>query len=267
MMQVKEHPLDDSRSKALTLKFNEVFADHVGYVPRSPDLWLNLYRSSSEAHLLVAEEGRALGYVIVTLQRFYGCKVADVSEFCVWERREEVLKALLDQVELYARKVGAEAIVSWDTSNDRFNEAFSKQGFIPLGRSVLSVGPISLDFIRAILEPMERRRAREMFHSGINITVDLGKKKFPSYSGLFTIKIDSKGEILVKEGTCLNPYARVETDIITFTEIILRIGSPYKALMLRRVRVTPFWKTIKVINLLKLLSKRQKWHIPLGDYF
>ncbi len=267
MIQVKEYPLCDSRSQALTQKFNEVFADHVGYVPRSPDVWLDLYRSSLEAHLLVAEKAEALGYVIVTLQHYYGCRVAAVSELCVWEKQEEVLKALLNQVELYARKMNAEAIISWDTSNDESNEAFRKQGFIFLGKSVLSVGPISIDFITAILKSAGRRFEGETFHKEMNVTVDLGRKKLPSYSGLFTIKIDPKGEISVKEETCLNTYARVETDIVTFTEIILGISSPYKALILRKLTVTPFWRTMTVMNLLKMLSKRRKWHTPLGDYF
>ncbi len=267
MIQVKEYSLCDSRSQALTQKFNEVYADHMGYVPRSPDVWLDLYRSSLEAHLLVAEKVEALGYVIVTLQHYYGCRVAAVSEYCVWEGQEEVLKILLEEVELCARKMNAEAILSWDTSNDKHNEAFRKQDYILLGKSVLSVGPVSIDFITAILKSVERRFEGETFQKEMDVTVYLGRKKLPSYSGVFTINVDPKGEVSVKEGMCMNSFARVETDIVAFTEIILGIISPRKALLSRRIMVTPFRKTMAVMNLLKMLSKRRKWHTPLGDYF
>lgn len=266
MIQVKEYPLVGPKTQELTQKFNEVFSNHTGYVPRSPNLWIELYLHNPEAHLLVAEEGQTLGYVIVTLQQFRGGKVAAVSEFCVWGK-QEVLKALLDQVEIYARKMNADAIVSWDTDDEKANEVFEKQGFVPLGKGVFSVGLTSLDFLKSVLESSEKLLTKENSNHEINITVDLSGKKLPSYSGFFTIKISSNGEISVIEGGCSSPYACVKTDIVTFTEIILGIRNPYKALMLREVNITPLWKTIKTVNLLKLLSRRLKWHIPLGDYF
>ena len=267
MIQVKEYELGDSVSEELTQKFNESFADHMGYVPRSPTVWSDLYRCSMEVHLLVAETERALGYVIVTLQHYYGCRVAAVSEFCVWERREEVLSVLLEQVELCARKMNAEAVITWDTSDGMVNDAFGERGYISLGRSVLSAGPVSMDFVVAILESAVGRLNVESFSEEISVIIDLGRTKVPSYSGIFTLKVGPKGKVQVKEEMCSDAYARVETDIVTFTELILGNSDPYRALLSGNLKIAPFTKTMTVMKLLKSLSKRWKWHTPMGDYF
>lgn len=125
MMAVNEYPIEGHLADELTRKFNEVYANHVGYVPRSPSLWLELYRNHLEAHLLVAEKGKKkLGYVIVALQDYVGAQVATISEFCVWENQSTVLKALLDRAESYAQKMNACALAAWNTNDEKTNETF-----------------------------------------------------------------------------------------------------------------------------------------------
>lgn len=268
MITVIEYPIEGARARELTQKFNEVFADNVGYVPRSPDLWLEIYRCDSEAHLLIAEEEKEMcGYVIVTLQHYYGCRVAAISEICVWEKQLDVFEALLDQAEFYAEKMNAYAVVSWGTSNEKMSEVFRRQGFIFLGKSVFSVGLVSLDFLKLVLESREGLSTTKYSKCEREITVDLGRKKFISYSGIFTIKINSNGKVSINEGKSSAPYACIKTDIITFTEIILGIRNPYNAVLLGAVRIMPLWKATTIIGLLKSLSKRLNWHIPLGDFF
>ncbi|MCP8315938.1 MAG: hypothetical protein H3Z51_03630 [archaeon] len=268
MIQVKEYPIDERKAQELTRRFNEVFTNHTGYVLRSPDLWIELYSRSSEAHLLVAEdESHTLGYVIVTLQHYYGCKLASISEICIWEESKKVSRILLDRVEILAQKMGVDLIASWEVGDKIINEVFEEKGFIPAGRSVFSIGIISLDFLRSFLELSgkiltKKKRVREM-----NIVVDLSERKLPSYSGIFTIKFSQDGGISICEERCTNPDACIRTNIVTFSEIVLKIRNPYKALTLREIRVFPFWKTFKVIRLLKSLSICPKWHTPLGDYF
>lgn len=262
-----ECPIDSQEAHQLTQKFNELSAALGGFVPRSPSLWLEIY-GDREAHLLLAKEGsNVLGYIIVTLQCYSASRIATISELCVWERGPEVAKILIDTAELYAIKMSAYAFVSWENNDDTINEVLCSSGFFSFGRSVFSVGVTSPEFFGIVLAQGQKMHRSSSDEYCKEISVDLSKKKFPSYSGNFVVKINSDGCVSVIERASRNPYALIHTDVVTFSEIILGIYNPVTALVLGKLAVKPFWKSLEVIRMLRHLSKRVKWYIPLGDFF
>ena len=262
-----ECSIDSPEGHQLAQKFNELSAALGGFVPRSPSLWLEIY-GDREAHLLLAkEENKILGYIIVTLQCYSASRIATVSELCVWERGPEVAKILIDTAELYAKKMNAYAFVSWENNDNRINEVLCRSGFFSVGRSVFSVGVTSPEFFKIVLGQGQKTHISTSDECCKEITVDLSKRKFPSYSGKFVIKINSDGCVSVMERENSNPYALIHTDVVTFSEIILGIYNPVTAYLLGKISVKPFWKFLQVIRILKRLSKRVKWYLPLGDFF
>ena len=252
----------------LTQKFNEETSNLSGFTPRSPNLWSEVY-NDQESHLLLAKEGtRTLGYLIVALHKYSTARVATISELCAWERTQQTTEALLFNAEFCAKKMGADALVSWEHNNKQISGTLRSFGFLNVGRSVFSVGVTSVDFIKKTLESNEKAVSSSSKKNAKNIVVDLGKKYFPSYSEKFVTRINPDGSVSVEEGKPIEkPYAYVQTDLVTFNEVILRLQNPLTAVLSRRITVSPVWKTLQVVSILRQISNRVDWYLPLGDYF
>jgi hypothetical protein len=224
-------------------------------------LWQNLY--GNHAHLLVAkEQSEIFGYTIVAQHNYSGLKLAAILEICVWDRKMEAAKLLIRHAEFCGRKMNAVALVSWDTSEDALNETFLDSNFINAGRSIFSVGVTSSEFFKTLLEsnPILQDSGAKVF------SVDLSRKPFPSYSGQFSIMIGSDG-VSVAEKNDASSFARIETDVVTLSEVLLGLRSAYSSYLSGEIKVKPTWKTLTVLRMFKKLSKKLKWNIPFGDFF
>jgi hypothetical protein len=223
-------------------------------------LWQNLY--GNHAHLFVAKEQSEIGYAIVAQHNYSGLKLAAILEICVWDRKMEAAKLLIRQAEFCGRKMNAVALVSWDTSEDALNETFLGSNFINAGRSIFSVGVTSSEFFKTLLEstPSTEDPGAKIF------SVDLSRKPFPSYSGQFSVMIGSGG-VTVAEKNDAPSFARIETDVVTLSEVLLGLRSAYSSYLSGEIKIKPAWKTLTVLRMLKKLSKKLKWNIPFGDFF
>jgi hypothetical protein len=219
--------------------------------------------------LLLAKEGDlTLGYLIIALHFYSGARIADISELCVWARKQETARALLDRAQSVAKQMKATALVSWENNEDKINQVLYQSGFFNCGRSVFSIGITSMDFIKRTLE--SKNKVAVTKHSGKPkaILVDLGKKRFPSYSSVFVTRINSDGTVTVEqEEQRKNLYAHIQTDVVTFSEIILSLQNPLTAVILGKIKIRPISKTLSVIKILLNLSNQINWYLPLGDYF
>lgn len=252
----------------LSQKFNETTSELSGFSLRSPLLWSEIY-NNQESHLLVAKEGtRTLGYLIVNLHLYSTARIATISELCVWERKQETANVLLNQAQFFAKQMNATALVSWENGEDKINQALYQYGFFNIGRSVFSIGVTSIDFIKKTLESNNKPVSAKHAKGSKNVFVDLGNTKLFAYSGMFIVRINSDGTVSVEEGESgEKPYARIQTDIVTFSEIILALRNPLTALFLGKIKIKPVTKTLTTIKILRQLSNRVNWYLPLGDYF
>jgi hypothetical protein len=164
--------------------------------------------------------------------------------------------------------MNATALVSWESSEDKINQALYQFGFLNVGKSVFSIGVTSIDFIKKTLESNNKPVSAKHGSGSKNVFVDLSNKRLFAYSGMFIVRINSDGTVSVEEGESgEKPYARIQTDIVTFSEIILALQDPLTALFLGRIKIKPVTKTLRVVKILRQLSNRVNWYLPLGDYF
>jgi hypothetical protein len=254
----------------LCQKFNETAKGQSGYCVRSPALWAQLY-SHHESHLLIAEaEEEIIGYLILGLQPYLTARVASILEFCVWGRDEEISDALLSKAQHFAKQMKASALMSWESNQTNINQSLSNHGYFNIGRSVFSVGVTSLDFIKQVLESKNQDKPSEAngAHGSKDLLVDLGAKPFPAYTGTFLARINPSGTVSIMETeTGSVPYARLRTDTVTFCEVMLGQRSSTAAVLSCGIKVKPAVKTLAVAGILRKLSKRVDWYLPLGDHF
>jgi hypothetical protein len=62
-----------------------------------------------------------------------------------------------------------------------------------------------------------------------------------------------------------NPRLQLRADRRTFSEILLGGASPWKAVASRRLRITPFARTVSGARYLKAVQTRASWFHTLGD--
>ena len=263
-----ECSLKSPEAYQLSQKFNETTSELSGFSLRSPLLWSEIY-NNQETHLLLAKEDtRTLGYLIVALHLYSTARIATISELCVWERKQETANALLNQAQFFAKQMNATALVSWESSEDKINQALYQFGFLNVGKSVFSIGVTSIDFIKKTLESNNKPVLAKHARGSKNILVDLGNKRLSRIQAcLQPESILMELFLLRKAKVGEKPYARIQTDIVTFSEIILALQDPLKALFLGKIKIKPVTKTLTTIKILRQLSNRVNWYLPLGDYF
>lgn len=248
-------------------RFNEMANELSGFSPRSPQLWQEIY-NEEETHLLIAkEDNKLLGYLIVTPHNYATARIATISELCVWERKQEITSVLLNEAAVLAKNMQATALVSWEGSEDKINQALAQFGFFNIGRSVFSIGETSVDFIKKILESNNTQTSAKNAGNPKDILVDLGRKRLMAYSATFTTRINADGTVSTLEDKTVKPYATIQTDIVTYTEIILSLSNPYAALLTGKIRIKPATKALAVVKLLRKHARPVDWYLPLGDYF
>jgi len=225
--------------------------------------------SHHESHLLVAEaEGEILGYLILGLQPYLNARVASVLEFCAWKLNPEASDALLNQAQRLAKHMGASAMTTWESHERDINESLLRHGYFIIGRSVFSVGVTSLDFIKQVLESNNKQPSANEARNAKDLLIDLGAKPFPGYTGTFVLRVYRDGNVSVLENNLgAASYAHLQTDTVTFCEVILGLRNSTAALLFGGIQVNPASKIVGVAKILRQQSKRVDWYLPLGDHF
>jgi len=264
-MKVRICSIESDAAEEFAQKFNEINAKYFGYAPRSRELWIHTYGLGRNTFLLVAEkEENSLGYALVTIRRRFGFLVAAISELCAWGDKQKTTEALLDATELYAKKNGVDAIMMWVSVEKSLERTAKAKGFLFFGKVIVSVGILSSQFFESAMK-FASDLAKAHFRRNLILEIEL-KEKYPTYSGMFTVEIDSDGHAHFSVGSHASPNARIVSDVRTFGEILFQIQNPYVAFIRGRLKVSPFWKAFEVLKLLTTLSNFLKWYSPLGDY-
>jgi hypothetical protein len=265
-MIIDEYPLECAEVEQIAQKFNDLFKSSSCFTPRSLSLWRDLY-SGQSAHLLLAKhESETFGYLIVGLHQYSGIKVAAIFEMCVWDKDGEAAKLLIKKAELLTIKMGAVALISWESSLKTVNKVLQASGFFEIGRSVFSVGVTSSDFFKQLLENPSFETNGESENAKI-LSVDLSKKSFPSYSGRFKVKIYRSGRVTVIDDLAVSPYAFISSDVVAFSELVLGQRNPLASFLSGRITIRPIWRVPSTLYMLRKLQRRLNCQLLFGDFF
>jgi hypothetical protein len=254
-------------SKQIAEKFNIINSKQSGFSKRSQSSWKVIY-GDKETHLFTAldENKNILGYIIVFFRLYASARIVAIAEICAWEKENQVISALLRQAEVYAKQINASALVTWE-NNAQINSEFNKFGFFVAGKSIFSLGITSIDYFKRTLNT-------DNYESSIQDWRVLAKKvrikiasHEPALSGEFTLEINGKITRIYENGSSDDIFANLETDLVSFSEIIYKIKNPWLLLLQRKLVVRPVFKTAQVINILQSISRKANWFVPFGDYF
>ena len=253
----------------LAVFFNKTYERYFGFVPRTSQYWKWSYllRPDIDPEGIFIIEGigdqETKGYAVV-------CNSGAVYEICIHpgEDRDIIVSILLPKIESYARDQGAKhVLISVPPGDKTLREWFTKSEY---HKYYTYMAGIPLNFPELIRQIMEARLFSGLDKLKGKFLIHLSKdgRRFRSPSFLFDELF-----ILIEEGkVCAEPDVKshqadftIKMDVFTFTSIILGTKSILTTVLRGDIRVTPFWKFYKAVELLSLMVIPYPWYVPLGD--
>jgi len=259
----------EGEEERLAAFFNKTYEHYFGFVPRTPQYWKWSYLLQPDIHpegIFIIEgigDQEIKGYAVV---RNSGV----VCEICIHPGvdRDIIVSILLPKIESYARDQGAgHVLISVPPGDKTLSEWITKSGY---GKYYNYMVGIPLNFPELIRQIMEARLFSGLGKLKGKFLIHLSKdgRRFRSPSFLFDELF-----ILIEEGkVCAEPDVKshqadftIKMDVFTFTSIILGTKSILTTVLRGDIRVTPFWKFYKAVELLSLMVIPYPWYVPLGD--
>jgi hypothetical protein len=247
--------------KELVQLFNRVYGDFAGFVPRTPEFWLwcclNRPDVEPEGILIVDYGKKIIGYGVVG-------KTGNVWELCYDPEYdgETIVSTILEWTINYLQDTDVYSIYLNVPANDRlFRETCLKSGFAENCPPYMFLSVLDFpQFVYAIFNSnrLKLKKCSEQFVIKLRNT--------PSWSeGNITVKIRN-GPVSVEEGLSKESGIVIDTDISTFVSCILGTRGLLKAFLTKKLRVKPFWRTFKIMKLLRLLRLKDPWYCSRADH-
>lgn len=241
--------------------FNRVYEGFAGFVPRTLEYWrwccLNRPDVEDEGIVIVNDGKKIIGYGVVG-------KTGNIWELCYDSayKGEEIVSTILEWAVNYLESTGGDSIILNASLDDHLlRDMCLRFGFAETNPPFMFLSVLDFpEFIREVLS-WKREKLRE-YDEELLIKV----RNSPLwYGGNITVKIRN-GDISVEGGTNGDPGVVVEADVPTIVSCILGTRGLLKAFLGLKLRIRPFWKSLKILKLFSLLRIKDPWFSPGADF-
>lgn len=257
--------------------FNEHFKDFI-YIPKTVDSWRWGYLKrpdvSPEGIFVAEKANKIVGYAVVGIPKG-GMHLARLYEYCLLEGDKAIALGLMKHCISFARKNKALGIIFVPCKQDEiFLDLYQKLGFIsrPNQYYVLTYPIDDFKFYEKIFDTLNDRieklpsYRKTLDDSDSNFLIHLkpSHETFGSHIS-FTIKLQS-GKFNLKPEETGTFDAIMECDTTTFVRLLIGTINLTKALITRRIRVSPLWKFSLVFKIFSRLPPPSPIYIPYGEW-
>ena len=241
--------------------FNRVYAGFGGFTPRTPAYWLwcclNRPDVEPDGIVIVNDGKKIIGYGVVG------------NSGAIWElcydpayNGKETVSTILQWSLNYVKSVGGDSITLNAPRNDSLiRDVCSRFEFAETNPPCMFLSV--LDFPKLFHEILNRKKDELTdFDDEFLIKV----KNSSSWYGANVIVKIRDGKVFVEEGTNADPRIVLEADVPTIFSCILGTKGLLRAFIGLKLRVKPFWKSLKILKLFSLLRIRDPWFSPGADF-
>lgn len=267
MQKIFVRNIEENDVQDIVRIFENHYANSIGYVPRTPELWkyLILDRPGVSKHSVYVAytDDKIMGYLVVAAKKEADSKVATIYEFCA--KNEATAQRLLDSAIDYARAHNVDHMMVQPCSTDSIvNNSLRKSGFIRMLKPTTKVMFTLIDpvkIIETLVEAFKDRNAREF-------------RKVVAKRRTVLIKVDDSylslciqnGEIKVKGGS-QKANIMLEMTSFSFLGIFLGFTSPLKAYLTGKLKIKGLHSFISIFKLIRLLQPYGTFFFPETEQF
>ena len=258
--------------------FNERFKHFIGHALKTVDFWRWCYLKrpdiSPEGIFIAERANRMVGYAVVGIPRG-GMHLARLYDYCFLEGEKAAALDLMRHCISFARKNKALGIIFVPCRKDEIAlELCRRLGFIsrPNKYHVLAHPINDFKFYEKIFGVLnsqtEKLSSCGKTLEGLNSILVIHLKPFQKTPGSyrsFTIQIQN-GKFNLRSEETEAPDAIVECDTTTFIRLLFGTVGLTKALIMRRIRISPFWKFPLVFKIFSRLPAPYPVYIPYGEW-
>ena len=236
-------------------------------MPRTSDDWMASYVMRSDVNhdstfIVDNSYGKIIAYAVVSnTGKVYELALSPESD------KEFVISMLLSKIESYAKEQGANRVSISVPADDLFlKKSFANSGY---GRfHSYMVGGI-LNYPEIIKKTVEQNILPKQTRLNGNFLIKLtnGNRRIPPPFPCDEISIRIENDTIIVEPYKIS-YPKeviINIDFFTFTDIIIGKRSVINAFFHRELKISPFWKSQKAMDVLNLMVLSRKWFIPFGD--
>jgi len=241
--------------------FNKAYENYAGFVPRTIEYWCWSIRSRPDVNpkgIFIAENGQKMvGYAAVA-------KSGEILEFCYDTQSkdaEKIVRGLLETVTEYVIGCGGNSVKAHALPTDTLiGKVCRDLGF---SKSELKSYFISvLDFPQLIQDILKSKSSVTPFRNELFLIELIDA---PSWSQDVVCLQFKDSQVFAKKERVDDPDVRIQMPLIMLSEIIFGIKKPLLDLLLRRIKVKPFWKFLKAVQFFSLLRLNEVFFTPIGD--
>jgi len=258
--------------------FNERFKHFIGHLPKTVNFWRWCYLErpdvSPEGIFIAERANRFVGYAVVGIPKG-GMHLARLYDYCFLEGDKAAALGLMRHCISFAMKNKALGIIFIPCKQDEIALELSRRlGFIsrPNKYHVLTYPINDFKFYEKIFDVLNSqteklpscRNTLEDLNSNLVIRLKPFKKTHYSYRS-FTVQIRS-GKFNLRSEETETFDAIVECDTTTFVRLLFGTIRLTKALIMRRIRISPLRKLPLVFKIFSRLSVPYPVYIPYGDW-
>lgn len=251
--------LDGDEDNIIKL-FNECYGGLAGYCLRTPEYWrwACLERPDVERKgVMVAlhpTNKLMVGYVVAG-------KSGNIWELGYKKNGDEraIAQVLLEAALEYLTANGASEVKLQVPAEDHA----VKDASIELGFSMArpTDAHVSVLDFKALTSLLASRASR-----GFKTAVGLARIRLTDAPSWVNPEFTIGNPKDIKEGNGKKTRILAETDVSTFSSMLLGRSSPFSMWLRGRVKVRPFWRIRAFAKLVSAISLKEKWFIPLSDF-
>jgi hypothetical protein len=241
--------------------FNRVYAGFGGFTPRTSAYWrwccLNRPDVEPEGIVTVNDGKKVIGYGVVG-------KSGAIWELCYDPAYDgkEIVSKILEWSLNYVESVGGDSITLNAPRNDSLlRDVCLRFEFAETNPPCMFVS--LLDFPNFFRELLNWKK-NDLIDFDDELLIKL-KDSASWYGGNITVKIRN-GDVFVEEGINAESGIVLEADVPTILSCILGTKGLLRAFIGLKLRVKPFWKSLKILKLFSLLRIRDPWFSPGADF-
>jgi hypothetical protein len=254
---------EDGDETALVNLFEKAYKNYGGYARETPESWrwCCLERPDVEKKgIIVAldqRNGNVVGYAVAG-------KSGNLWEIAynLEEDGRKIVSLLLDNAVAYLQNAGASSINLNAPREDQIvKQVCMERGFALGSTPQMFLSILNFEELIALLAKDNESKLKSKYHE----TILIKTKDAPFWiKDTILLQVNRDG---VKVDTAPQPYSiRIEADYVTFSSLIFRNISPFRAYISSRLKIEPFRKVPTALKLLSYLRVGSKWSYQLSEY-
>ena len=249
--------------EAIAKLFNETYKDYAGFVPRTASYWrwCCFDRPDVEKNnIVILEDKRSkeiVAYVVLG-------KSGNIWELCVKPvvEKRKIVTMLLEKALEHAERNNVEMLMVNVPFEDKITrEVCEELGFGDFSVTSMQIGALDFGQLLKALTERSIEHLKDFNETMLFFFIE----KPPWITEKFILKISGKEIRIISKGD-VEYNVKIITKPRPLMTVLFGLRNPLEAIILRKLKIEPWWKALKIAKFLSVIAVKDPWYYPRADF-